>query len=278
MKRIIGVFLLLYALFDMSLQANANETTASDVLYFFNPETLHVSVYTTAETYLNHSQTDFYILNGFPINAVFVNYHDDYAQINIYGQDIFCSKKYITNVCPITDLIGFSRLLNTDTSFHTINPYDTLLLKAFKDEVSIFGYINFQYFCKYKQQYGFIDLVDDGIFTIVSYDFEKQPLNNMMPVYKIREIATIEALQYLNISSLDNYHMDINIYTNTENPLGSMYVVHVYPQYPDRDVLQIVIDCMTGKIYHCLYSKQVFGKNQMQKGRFSVLTMVQKKC
>ncbi len=265
MNRIIGVFLLLYVLFDMSLQVSANEAMTSDVLYFFNPETLHVSIYTTAEAYLNHSQTEFYILNGFPVDAVFVNCYDEYAQINLYGQNIFCSKKYITNVCPITNLIGFSRPVNTDTSFHTMKPYDTTLLKAFKDEVSIFGYINFQYFCKYEQQYGFIDLVDNDMFTIINYGFDKQPLVNMMPVDEIREIAASEALRYLNISSLDNYHMDINIYTNTENPLGSMYVVHVYPQYPDRDVIQIVIDCMTGKIYQIMYSKQVFGGNQVHK-------------
>ncbi len=263
MKRINIILLLVFILCLMPLQVSANEEMISDDLYFFNPETLYVSVYTTTEECLNHSRPDGYILNGFPISAHSVKCYNNYAQINIYGQNIFCSKDYITDECPITDLAGFLRTVNTDASFHTMKPdsgeIDTIILKEFKDDVNIFGFIDFQYFCKYGEQYGFIDYIDNGWFTIVNYGFDEQPLYNMMPVDEIRKIATSEALEYLKLSSLDNYHIDINIYTNADNPLGSMYVVHVYPQFPDRDVLQIDIDCMTGKIYRCSYSEQVFG-------------------
>ena len=269
MKRIYIILLLLLILCLMPLQVSANEEPVSGELYFFNPDSLCINVYSTAEAYLNHLDTDFYILNGFPISKETVKYYDDFARIDIYGQNIFCSKNYIIDECPITDLHGFSRLLNDDVSFKSVNPdsreIKTTELKKYKDDVYVFGYINYKYLCKYEQQYGFIDkYVDNGSFAIVNYSFDKQPLFNMMPIEEIRQIAIVEALKYLNIPSLDDFYVDINIYTNIDNPLSSMYIVHVYRQYPDHDVLQIDIDCMTGKVYRCSYAKQVVGVNIVQ--------------
>ena len=81
----------------------------------------------------------------------------------------------------------------------------------------------------------------------------------MMTPEDIKNIAVEGACEYLNTVSLEDYHIDINIFTYTDNPMASMYVVHIYPEFPDRDVLQILITCMTGEILAIDYSERVYG-------------------
>ena len=90
-------------------------------------------------------------------------------------------------------------------------------------------------------------------------DFEKQPLFNMLSVEEVEQIAITSACHYLNVPSVDDYHMDINILTNCIYPENSMYVVHFYTTSPDRDVLQIDIQCTSGLVIRIDYAKEVLG-------------------
>ena len=65
--------------------------------------------------------------------------------------------------------------------------------------------------------------------------------------------------QKYNVDSIEEYHVDIGLYTCAKKLEESWYVVNIYPETSEYDLYSVWINCMTGEIILDDFAKHSLG-------------------
>ncbi len=227
-------------------------------LCFYNDDTFFVTVYFTKEECLEEAQTDNYILNGVNLSDNQVDFCDDIAEVHILDSTVYCKREYI-KVAPImVDHFVLSRTIQRETplisNIHSITDKSETRLTPLTDTVDILGYINGYYYAKYENEYGFIDS-----WSVFTYAFDDLVIPQMIDMETIRQISMKHIKQKYNVDSIEEYHVDIGLYTCAKKLEESWYVVNIYPETSEYDLYSVWINCMTGEIILDDFAKHSLG-------------------
>ena len=95
--------------------------------------------------------------------------------------------------------------------------------------------------------------------SVFTYAFDDLVIPQMIDMETIRQISMKHIKQKYNVDSIEEYHVDIGLYTCAKKLEESWYVVNIYPETSEYDLYSVWINCMTGEIILDDFAKHSLG-------------------